>query len=74
MNIEAIFRNDSLHSAGLFISLQEAENKMRMMQQKLRQEEKDLMWSSCETTRHTVSGHTVPECFGLMNSVSCSER
>uniref|UniRef100_A0A674MJV6 Clusterin associated protein 1 n=1 Tax=Takifugu rubripes TaxID=31033 RepID=A0A674MJV6_TAKRU len=47
---------------------EEAENKMRMMQQKLRQEEKDLMWSSCETTRHTYSGHTVPGGFGLMNS------
>lgn len=26
---------------------------MRIMQQKLRQEERDLMWNSCETTHHT---------------------
>lgn len=30
---------------------------MRMMQQKLRQEERDLMWSSCKTAARTRSGH-----------------
>lgn len=71
MKVEVIFRTSIQltyysDSAGLFISLQEAESKMRMMQQKLRQEEKDLMWSSCETTPHPYSqrsGHKVPQRF-----------
>ena len=33
--------------------LQEAENTLRMMQHKLREEERDLMKSSCETINQT---------------------
>lgn len=41
---------------------------MRIMQQKLRQEERDLMWNSCETIHHTQK-HTetlfmIPHTFG----------
>lgn len=80
MKIEVIFRTSIQltyysDSAGLLISLQEAESKMRMMQQKLRQEEKDLMWSSCETTRHIYSQSLVTKSqSGFINSLSCSER
>lgn len=50
--------NGPLHVLNLFVllfPLQEAENTLRMMQHKLREEERDLMRSSCEKTTNNES-------------------
>lgn len=62
-----------------FVSLQEAENTLRMMQHKLKEEERDLMKSSCEANIHMLQANKNKHFFdnGTFLNIqyfSCSER
>lgn len=56
----------------LYLSLQEAENTLRMTQHKLREEERALMRSSCETNYHSSLFMYLLICFTFNSQNVCS--